>query len=84
MLATERTEQGSPPSHRVVEAIAAHLGVDPVELSVPLYEVVDLEALDDVLSSAGDAGASVTVRFVYAGVEVVVDVDGRVSLSTVE
>lgn len=84
MLTTERTEPESPPSQRVVGAIASHLGVDPVELSVPLYEVVDLEALDDVVSSAGETGGSVTVTFVYAGIEVVVDVDGQVSLSTVE
>jgi hypothetical protein len=81
MLVNGRTAHECPPSQRIVDAIAAHIDVDPRDLSVPLYDVVDLEAVDSVLSSAADTGGSMRVHFVYCGLEVVVDVDGRIRVT---
>ncbi|EMA30022.1 HalOD1 output domain-containing protein [Halobiforma nitratireducens] len=50
-----------------LDRIAAHEGYDPTALP-PLYEAVDTEALIPLLESP----APVTVRFEYAGSEVVI------------
>lgn len=53
-----------------LDRIAAHEGCDPATLP-PLYRAVDPEALTAVLESP----AVVTVRFEYAGYEVVIGPD---------
>jgi len=70
---------GEPPSVRVVRSVAEREGVDPAELSPPLYEAIDPEALDSVFRPSG---ASVTVRFEYNGY--VVDVEGPDAVSVRE
>lgn len=72
---------GADPSCRIVDAVAAHFDVDPTELDEPLYESVDLEAVDALFASAREAGQSVTLAFQYRGREVFVGTDGRVSVS---
>lgn len=52
-------------SQAVVRAVAAETGRDPLELR-PLYEVVDPDALNSLVSSAESAAAP-TVEFRYAG-----------------
>ena len=64
----------TPADLAVVEAVAAHAGVNPKQLEPPLYEAVDPDALETVLS--GDGGLSVTVAFEYAGYDVVARSDG--------
>lgn len=66
------------PSVRVVTAVAAAKGIDPRECP-PLYRSVDPEALDGLLT--GRAGTSSRVSFEYAGYDVTVDSDWRVSLA---
>ncbi|SEF80870.1 HalOD1 output domain-containing protein [Halobellus limi] len=70
---------GDSPSHSVVEAVADVTGTEPTRLR-PLYEVIDTDALDDLI--AGDSerprapeGLSVTFRF--EGCDVAVYGDGR-------
>ena len=71
-----------PPSRAVVDAVAVREGVDPADLSGPLYRAVDTDALDALFRADGpaklDDGAC--VRFGYAGYEVTVYADGRVEL----
>lgn len=70
-------------SHRfsegVVQAVAAAKGVDPMQLQ-PLYDVVDLDALDALFQRTADGAPATTgsVRFEYAGKTVVVHSDGSV------
>jgi hypothetical protein len=40
------------PSTKVIEAIADFYGTDPITLNEPLYETIDPDALDAVISSA--------------------------------
>lgn len=61
------------PSVRVVEAVAAATGADPLEMA-PLYDAVDPDALNAILES--DAGSR--VAFEYAGCDVVVSAEGVV------
>lgn len=69
-------------SFRVIERIAGHKGVDEVDLNPPLYDVIDLEALDALFSKQVNGGprAEGTVTFRYNGYEVAVSSNGDVEL----
>ncbi|WP_436345552.1 HalOD1 output domain-containing protein [Natronorubrum sp. FCH18a] len=62
------------PVFAVVSAVAEVEGADPVELP-PLYEAIDPEALNDLLTSRPEP---VTVSFQYAGYDVDVRGSGKV------
>jgi len=65
-------------SSEVVSAVAAHEGVDETELP-PLYDVIDPDALDALLSSVQTGGSDqASVDFEYAGYRVVVFEDRTV------
>ena len=55
---------------QIVEAVAEQEGTDPLEVTPPLHDVVDAEALEALVRS----GEGIAVSFVYAGY--VVHVDG--------
>ncbi|WP_226013421.1 HalOD1 output domain-containing protein [Halomicrobium salinisoli] len=74
MALTART-----PTDRILEALADEAGVDPVELSPPLADVVDPDALDALLERA-DPDAEVAVHFEYQEYEVVARADGGVDV----
>jgi len=63
-----------PPSVAVATALAAHLGEEPTETSVRLYDHVDPEALDALFDarSDGSAGVDAVVRFPVGPATVVV------------
>lgn len=60
----------------IVETVAAKEGLPPTELE-PLYDVVDPEALTDVVRSIAPTG---TVELLYRGYRIVVTGDGRIDL----
>jgi len=64
-----------------VTAVAAARGVDPVALP-PIYESVDVDALNALLAGAPDRPGDVEgrVTFTYAGYAITVDFDGLVRL----
>ncbi|UPV99123.1 hypothetical protein M0R88_11360 [Halorussus gelatinilyticus] len=68
-------------SQSVVEAVAEAEDVDPMELSPPLYEVIDPDALDQVFAASPTNGRmDGQVTFTYNGYEVTVSGDGYVSV----
>jgi hypothetical protein len=72
-----------PPSHSVVEAVAEVTNTDPTQLR-PLYEVIDTDALDDLIT--GDFKRIQTpdelrIAFQYEGCDVAVYADGRTVVS---
>lgn len=70
-----------PLSVRVVRAIAAHDGVDPTELTPPLYHSLDPVALDSLFeSTATDGSRTGRVTFTYDGKTVTVDSAGEVTV----
>jgi hypothetical protein len=61
----------------VLEAVAEAKGTVPADLSVPLYEAVDPEALDRLFETSGDTAGG-RVQFAYADYRVAVTVDDDV------
>lgn len=64
----------------IVERIADRAGVDPEDLDVLLYDVIDPDALEALTNGAGDRRpqASLRVEFTYYGYTVTVDENGRI------
>ena len=67
-------------SATVVEAVASHLGCEPDRLQPPLYDVLDPEALDELFRR--DHGTTGYVRFEYRDLEIRVNSDGTVEISS--
>lgn len=69
-------------SERVIEAVAARKGVDPMDLDVPLFQAVDPDVLDLLVRTADDGADrySTRVEFVYDGFDVTVTADGSVDV----
>lgn len=65
------------PSLRVVDALADLTDTDPLELD-PMYDVVDPEALDQLVRP--DANGDVSVQFTYDDHAVEVRSDGTVTV----
>lgn len=78
--ATKETAEN--PSTLIIDLIADLQGVDPVELTPPLYSVIDPDALDALFhSSTGDASqTSGHVDFEYCGYEIRIQSDGEVAI----
>lgn len=70
----------------IVERIADRESVDPLDMDQRLYDVVDVEALADLVhSSNGDSPKNdVTVWFTFHGYTVTVESGGDVSISDSE
>lgn len=70
----------------VVAAVADADGVSPVEVTPPLYEAIDPDALETVVASmtSGPDEPAGRVEFAYSGYEVVVTEDGEVSVTPSE
>lgn len=73
----QQSEAGAQPSERVVDAVADAEGVEPWELTTPLYEVVDPDALDELFRQSRTAtdAAGPSVTFSYCGYSVTVTGD---------
>lgn len=75
------TAETSSLSQSVIEAVAEAEGVDPLELTPPLYEVIDPDALDHVFATTPtDNRMDGKVTFGYNGYEVAVWGSGYVSV----
>lgn len=64
-------------SQKVVEAIAEAEETEPIELTPPLYEVIDLETLENLLTNNQTLAK---VVFNYNSCEVTVFSDGYISV----
>lgn len=62
---------------RVIDAVATHERVDPVDLNPPLHDAIDLEALNNLFD---EGRRSVLVKFAYNGYEVEVSSTGAVTV----
>ena len=70
------------PSERVVEAVAAIEGCDPLLLEPPLYQAVDPDALDSLFPDRQQPTGAGRVSFTYLGHDVVVYDDGSVTVDS--
>jgi hypothetical protein len=83
MAATTILPDNEPTSETVVNAVAAQLGVSPIDVRLRLYVAVDPDELDDLtsrLSNWSDDSPG-RIAFADAGYEVTVHGDGEVSLA---
>lgn len=84
VFASEQDESASraeSPSQTVVEAVANREGVDAMELTVPLYDAIDPEALDAIVQGdQTDDASSLRIEFSYYGYAVSVAADGSVQV----
>lgn len=78
-----RLQADESPSHAVITNIAEQEGIDPLDMSPPLYDVLDPEALDRLLEPRydGTARPDVDVTFTYRGYTVTVD-DSTVTIES--
>lgn len=67
--------------YTVVTAVAAARETDPIDLP-PLYDSIDVDALDAIVDGAQDRPDDVEgrVSFTYAGLEIAVDFDGWIQV----
>ncbi|WP_336325409.1 HalOD1 output domain-containing protein [Halovenus sp. HT40] len=63
---------------RIVDAVAEADGVEKRLLDPPLAEVVDLDALEELIG--GSTTSTLEIRFTYRGHEIIVDEDGHVRI----
>lgn len=68
---------------RIATEIAEREGVDPAELTPPLHQVVDPEALDVLFepTATTDRSCDGRVTFTYLGYEVTVTDDGEIDVA---
>lgn len=64
---------------RIVDEVASATDTPPIELSPPLYDVVDPEALSALTRT--HTGSDLEITFRYSGCRVTVDGAGRVEAS---
>ena len=76
---TDTVADRTPLSMEVIDAIAAQADVDPVDLDTPLYEVIDLDALDALTTGAPES-ATVEITFQYEGYDVHVTGDREIRI----
>ena len=74
------------PSTKVVRAVAAYEGVDPTKFDEPLYDVIDLEALDSLFTErpTGDSRVDGHVVFTYGDYQVTVSSDGQIDVDPLD
>ncbi|WP_209452135.1 HalOD1 output domain-containing protein [Halosimplex halophilum] len=81
---TYRIDDDQTASEAVLDAVAERAGVGVLDISTPLYEAVDPEALDAFYrTSEPSDGGETRVSFEYYGYGVTVSGDGEVRLDAV-
>lgn len=77
---THGMENGASVSITVVRKVAAREGLSPIQLTPPLHEVVDTDALDALFRSP-DPQSDVSLEFSYRGYRVTVEGHGNVTVT---
>lgn len=73
------------PSARVVEAVAQKEGVSPIELNRPLFDAVDPDALDALVTAGANSnGNGIEIEFTYLGYAIQVRKDPTLKVSVQE
>lgn len=70
------TAGDEPVTAAVITAIAEHEEIDPVELEPPLFEAIDVDALNELFPH----GSEGTIQFLYRGHQITVSADGEVTI----
>lgn len=72
------------PTTAVIEAIADHEGLDPLDIKQPLHEVIDPDALNSIIggNEMDRERSDIVVQFSYNGCRVHVSSSGAVEVSS--
>ncbi len=81
MNAMQTRVRSNQPTDAVVQAVATVEGVEPVDLDIPLFTVIDPDALDSLFESPSD---DLGVTFRYHGHEIELDSDLTVTVDGTE
>lgn len=84
-IARSTVGDGDSICEKIIECVASAEGVGPTEVTPPLYDAVDPDALERLFSSRRSTSLEGTLAFdysghdvrVFTGEEVVVEVDGE-------
>jgi len=71
-------DEADSPSQFIVQRIAEATDREVTQLP-PLYDTVDPDALDDLLSSIDNDNSSFSIKFSYAGQQVSIEAGGSVN-----
>lgn len=74
-------EVGDSVCTKIVQRVASVTEQEITQLP-PLYDRIDPDALDDVVSSIETGQSPLSIRFTYAGEEVTIDGAGTVSIAS--
>ncbi len=77
---TERQEDESPNrslSEQIIREVAAKEGVDPIELTPPLFAVIEPDALDALYANSDDRPE---ITFTWQGYTISADSEGRIQI----
>lgn len=82
MARNRETDSETPPTTAVIEAIAQHQGVDPLDLEQPLYDAINTDGLDSIMGygEGAQAPSDIDIQFSYNGYRVHVSGDGSVEV----
>lgn len=82
----DRSADSRSVSTKVIETVASRNDVDPIDLEPPLYETIDLDALDALVTPSGTEStrSGCHIWFTYCGYTVTVDRDGAVTVNESE
>ncbi|MFB6074119.1 MAG: HalOD1 output domain-containing protein [Haloarculaceae archaeon] len=83
MLSSEPSSADDTVIVAIAEAIAAREGVDPTELSPPLYRAIDTSALESLFDSDRAAG-DLTLSFTYANYRITVEPGPAVAVDSLD
>lgn len=73
------------PSYRLIETIAQKKGVSPTELSPPLFNVIDPDALDALVQADADSNTGgIEIEFTYLNYIVQIRNDSTVNISVLD
>ncbi|WP_436924992.1 HalOD1 output domain-containing protein [Halosimplex amylolyticum] len=69
------------PTERILAAVAETEGTDPATMEPPLGDVVDPDALHDLLTQeSSPTGEPIEVQFSYRGHDIVADASGDIDV----
>ncbi|WP_124179758.1 HalOD1 output domain-containing protein [Natrarchaeobius halalkaliphilus] len=69
---------------KIVQKVAESKGIDPQELTPPLYSAIDTEALNDLFESTKNGPRSGSVTFEYNGCTVQVETTDAIEVDILE
>ena len=81
-MRTRQMDAAESVTMRIVEEVAEREGLEPLDLTPPLHDVIDTDALESLLSDpvSGERREGVQITFSYRGYAITVAADGEIEV----